>query len=211
MNSMAPILTALVLARKIRANEIDVDSLTAKHVQVKDSGDNVIADMGGNVNYPLMLGGSSPSNAKSYFNKAGDLFCNGGTFAGRLKLPFVVIVNYHTLVAGDGTSFILQGSMGDGELYLPANASFNGWLINVFAWPRLSRMDGLGVVSGHILCPKKATISDRIANLYFASRIEMDEAGGFMQFICVDKQWVLINESFHNATYTQSSNSNPDW
>ena len=211
MNSMAPILTALVLARKIRANEIDVDSLTAKHVQVKDSGDNVIADMGGNVNYPLLLGGSSPSNAKSYFNKAGDLFCNGGTFAGRLKLPFVVIVNYHTLVAGDGTSFILQGSMGDGELYLPANASFNGWLINVFAWPRLSRMDGLGVVSGHILCPKKATISDRIANLYFASRIEMDEAGGFMQFICVDKQWVLINESFHNATYTQSSNSNPDW
>lgn len=210
VNQFQPIVTPVLLAQAISADYIDVNSLVAKHVQVK-SGNNVIADMGGNANYPLMLGGTTTSAAKSYFDAAGNLFCNGGIFKGRLAFPFVTITNYHQLVSTDGTSFILQGVMGNGELNLPADSAFNGWLINVFSWPRLSKMDGYGVVSGHILCPEKATISGNLASLYFASSIQMDEAGGFMQFVCVNSQWVLINKQVHGIVYTQSSNPTPDW
>ena len=129
MNSMAPILTALVLARKIKADEIDVESiaanyafiasLVANHIQVKN-GNTLIADMGGDTNYPLFLGGPTAADAVTKVDKAGGITTSkinatGGSIdalaSQRLRNPFEGIFDSFTPIDKDNVySDVLGGS-----------------------------------------------------------------------------------------------------
>lgn len=124
---------------------------------------------------------------------------------GRILMPFTTISDdSHTLQTTDGTSFLLQGVMGEATLALPNAASFNGWLVNVYAGPVISKMDGIGVVIGRILVPAKTVVSGNYATQYYASRIELT-FGGFLQFMCVQGQWTLINAQGQGIAYTRAS------
>lgn len=114
INTLQPIVTPVLLADKIAANFIDVDELTAKHVQVKVN-NNVIADMGGDANYPLFLGAATAAASKTKVAADGELITSkikatGGTLNNltaeelttkRSRNPFGTITDSFTPIDDD--------------------------------------------------------------------------------------------------------------
>ena len=81
MSNMDPIVTPLVLAQQIDAEFIDVDSLVAKKLQVKDTNENTLL-YAGNPSYPLLCGSTIPSNATTKIDSDGKLYATGGEIGG---------------------------------------------------------------------------------------------------------------------------------
>lgn len=131
----------------------------------------------------------------------GTIYAKNGVFGGRLQLRFQEIATLHTLNASDSSSIWLRGN-GDGfdpELILPDDEAFDGWQLNVFGYPKVTKMDGMAAIVGKILCPKKAKEADD--SRYYASRIELPK-GGYLQ-LTYRGEWVLINDASSDATYIQ--------
>lgn len=128
-----------------------------------------------------------------------------GVFSGRLQMKFQQISNYHTLTLEDSSSIWLQGIMITAELNLPESDDFDGWMLSVFCYPRISKMDGDAVISGRIWCPHKTTGTPGSSlDLYYASQMFMSN-GGFVQLIYSKYSgcWILINESTSGIEYTR--------
>lgn len=130
----------------------------------------------------------------------GTIYAQNGVFGGRLQLGFQEIKNSHTLNINDSSSIWLYGEMDDAILTLPKDDAFDGWQLNVFAYPRISKMDGTAYVAGRILCPMKSTPE----SLYYASLISMTN-GGYLQFTYSKKkgEWILINDASSGSEYTE--------
>lgn len=126
----------------------------------------------------------------------GTIYSQNGVFGGRLQLRFQEIENEHTLTIGDSSSIWLRGVGQDAVLTLPENQAFDGWQLNVFAYPVISKSDGQPYIKGSILCPHKT--DDR---LYYASQIYLPN-GGYLQFTYRDG-WVLINDQSSGTEYTR--------
>lgn len=126
----------------------------------------------------------------------GTIYSQNGVFGGRLQLGFQEIENTHTLTIDDSSSIWLRGIAEDAILTLPENDAFDGWQLNVFAYPVISKMDGQPYIKGSILCPHKT--DDR---LYYASQIYLPN-GGYLQFTYRDG-WVLINDQSSGTEYTR--------
>lgn len=119
LNQFQPIVTPVVLAQVISADFIDVANLVAQHVQVKN-GNVVVADMGGDSTYPLFLGATTASNAKTKVKNDGELITSkinatGGLITEletkRLFNPFGTISDSFTPIDDDNVkSDILGGS-----------------------------------------------------------------------------------------------------
>ena len=130
----------------------------------------------------------------------GTVYARNGVFAGRLQLRFQEVENYHRLNLADSSSIWLYGSMNDAILELPEDDRFDGWMLNVFAYPPISKMDGKAYVIGDILCPHKSVAGD----FFYASQIYLPN-GGYLQFTysSIKREWVLINDQSNGAEYTK--------
>lgn len=126
----------------------------------------------------------------------GTIYSQNGVFGGRLQLGFQEIENTHTLTIDDSSSIWLRGIAEDAILTLPENDAFDGWQLNVFAYPVISKMDGQPYIKGSILCPHKT--DDR---LYYASQIYLPN-GGYLQ-LTYRGGWVLLNDQSSGTEYTR--------
>lgn len=140
---------------------------------------------------------------RGIFNDAiirGTVYAQNGVFGGRLQLKFQRVQNEHTLEMTDSSSMWLEGSMEDAVLYLPEDDAFDGWMLNVFAYPVISKMDGQPYVRGRILCPHKT----EAGSIYHASQIYLPN-GGHLQltYNIVKHEWVLLNDQSNGAEYTR--------
>jgi len=151
------------------------------------------AEMNEMANFVVTHGG------RAILNEAivrGTIYSQNGVFGGRLQLGFQEIENEHTLTIGDSSSIWLRGVGQDAVLTLPENDAFDGWQLNVFAYPVILKKDGEPYIKGSILCPHKTDDS-----LYYASQIYLPK-GGYLQFTYRDG-WVLINDQSAGAEYTR--------
>jgi hypothetical protein len=161
----------------------------------------------------------------------GTIYAKGGTFDGRLQMPFVNITNYPStgritsINIGNETyeryivpllpsySSHINASILYDQPYilgLPNSLDFDGWVLNVYCAPRISRMEEItGVVAidtstnditsqyyGHIF-------SSQIMNKDgFAQHLRaiMCPSGGTIQLVCVGGQWQVTNY-IHNIQY----------
>lgn len=140
---------------------------------------------------------------RGIFNDAiirGTVYAQNGVFGGRLQLKFQRVQNEHTLAMTDSSSMWLEGSMEDAVLNLPEDDAFDGWMLNVFAYPVISKMDGQPYVRGRILCPHKT----EAGSIYHASQIYLPN-GGHLQltYNIVKHEWVLLNDQSNGAEYTR--------
>ena len=133
----------------------------------------------------------------------GTIYARNGVFGGRLQLSFQTVTKDHTLSLSDSSSIFLIGILYDVILRLPEDAAFDGWMLNVFVYPRISKNDGNGIISGRIFCPAKTTIVSDLANLYWASEITPVK-GGFLQFTYYRGYgWILINDQSVDSIYAE--------
>ena len=179
--------------------------LTNMGFYLKDGNGNVVGGAQGSDSYIFWAGNDNPATAPFSVTKDGVLKATSGYFSGRLMLPFVDVTSDKTLASTDSSSLVIkvkETTSGVGHvLTLQNNTDFNGWILNVYIEPIVSRMQSAGVIDGSILIPEKATSS---VFKFFASRI-MPEYGGFFQFTCVAGQWVLINYNAAGVIFTQAT------
>lgn len=130
----------------------------------------------------------------------GSVYAQNGVFGGRLQLGFQEIKNAHTLGIEDSSSIWLYGEMDDPILTLPQNDAFDGWQLNVFAYPRISKMDGTASVAGRILCPMKSE-----PGVQYEAALITIENGGYLQFTYSKRvnRWILINDASNGSIYAK--------
>ena len=130
----------------------------------------------------------------------GTVYAQNGVFGGRLQLKFQRVQNDHVLSLTDSSSIWIEGAMEDAVLNLPEDDSFDGWMLNVFAYPVISKLDGQPYVRGRILCPHLSTAGD----IYHASQIYLPN-GGHLEFTynTIKHEWVLLNDQSNGAEYTR--------
>ena len=125
--------------------------------------------------------------------------------ADSLFLPFKRnLKNDITLTVDAPTNIILQGTMQDALLTLPdRDEAFNGMFLNVYFAPRISKMDGQGILLGRIRCPNKNTVfsGSSLIKEYFAKEI-YSELGGIVQLVNLQGTWTLLNGS-DSLIYTE--------
>lgn len=161
----------------------------------------------------------------------GYVYAKGGVFNGRLQLPFVNITNYPStgritsINIGNETyeryivpllpsysSHINASILYDTPyiLGLPNSLDFDGWVLNVYCAPRVTRTAEIaGIVAidantneitsqdgGHIFS-NQAVTSDGFA---IPLRAIMCPSGGMIQLVCVEGQWQVTNY-IHNIQY----------
>lgn len=153
-----------------------------------------LADM---VQFVVTHGGKAILNEGIF---RGTIYAQNGEFGGRLQLRFKEVSGEHTLTMADSSSIWLYGEEDDSVLTLPQNDAFDGWQLNVFAYPRISKMDGTASVAGRILCPMKSEPGAQ----YEASLITI-ENGGYLQFTYSKRvnRWILINDASNGSIYTK--------
>lgn len=100
METTNPIVTPLILAEKIKADFIDVDSLTAKKLTVRDDNETIVANIGDKTKYgeeqkeyPIYVGGSNPNTAVTKIDENGNIYATGGVI-GPLKVASDSFVIY---------------------------------------------------------------------------------------------------------------------
>jgi len=235
VNQFQPIVTPVLLAQAISADYIDVNSLVAKHVQVKN-GDTVVADMGGDTNYPLFLGSTLAANAKTKFDKNGNLFCNGGEFAGGLRIPFVAlgnsdltymyseVVNYgsshnttenHYQLKSTSAKFIdLTGQVSqysDGvHIHIPANSDLDGCRFSFLVpyFPFGYDWGGglhINVTSGGYICSDAINIENQAYIRTSLSTYRRPKNGGLIEVV------IRVNNSQSYAFITSGDIPNLPW
>ena len=119
---------------------------------------------------------------KVYANEGefnGVIYAQNGIFGGRLQMNFTRIKGGEFLLSDLSSSAIWmdRGNI-DTILVLPQDDGYDGWVLNVFAYPRMSKSEGSCFVRGSILYPtEQETVTD----------INLDE-GGFLAFTAVKSQ-----------------------
>lgn len=151
----------------------------------KEEANNAIAENGKTeANFVVTHGG------KVILNNArvrGDVYAQNGVFGGRLQMNFTRIRGGEFLLSDLSSSAIWmdRGNI-DTILVLPQDDIYDGWVLNVFAYPRMTKSEGSCFVRGSILYPnEQETVTD----------INLDE-GGFLAFTYSSQvsKWILTNE-----------------
>ena len=128
---------------------------------------------------------------KVYANEGvfnGDIYAQNGVFGGRLQMNFTRIRKGEFLLSDLSSSAIWMDRLGaiDTILVLPQDDTYDGWVLNVFAYPRMTKSEGSCFIRGSILYPtEQETVTD----------INLDE-GGFLSFTYSSQvsKWILTNE-----------------
>lgn len=186
------------------ADKEDAESVTESDVVAFLNGSDVARD---DEHGKLILAGGIPAatasgspdlkerakEAKTRIYEDGTLYSQSGVFGGAIQLSFQTIQRgkTHDYTIGDSSSIWLPVSATaiPTELYLPDNDVFDGILLNVFCYPRMTRNEAPSIVTGTILCPSHHDIeNNKIAEIGFPN-------GGFAQFTYskITHEWILIN------------------
>lgn len=157
----------------------------------------------------------------------GDIYAKGGYFSGRLQLPFTYISGAASngktfsyildetgyvwglvkLTKASPTSIYLDA---DGYtqkcLALPKDPAFDGWILNVYFRPCITKLDypnavvccnsgGAYTSDGFIYSPGS------VDSHKFATPVSaiIAKPGGLLQFVCTEGNWMLLN---HNSNFT---------
>ena len=116
-----------------------------------------------------------------------------GYFSGGVRMPFLRLTQDYTLTTQvPTTSIILNGTMDWARLTLPNSSDFNGWTLNIYSAPRISKMDGGGIIKGNLHLLDRNQKSGTYVHEYIATQITLDY-GGFLQVVNIDGSWYVIN------------------
>ena len=181
------------------ADNEDAESVTEADVVAFLNGSIVARD---DEHGKLILAGGIPSDnrdldvrakeAKTRIYEDGTIYAYQGIFAGATKMGFQQIRSgsTHTLSTSDSTSIYMPvGGNLSTELLLPDDDAFDGIILNVFAYPRMTKSEAPSMISGNILCPNQGE-----TGFYKASSIVF-EKGGIIQLIysTITQEWILMN------------------
>lgn len=161
----------------------------------------------------------------------GTIYAKGGTFDGRLQMPFVSILKYDS--TGDITSINIGNETYERYIVpllpsysshidasityehpyilgLPNSTVFDGWVLNVYCAPRVTRTSevtgvfAIDSTTNKILAANEGCIysSQVTTNDGFALplRAVMCPSGGVIELVCVEGQWQVTNY-IHNIQY----------
>ena len=151
--------------------------------------------MAGMAKYAVTHGGRVMANDGIF---RGTVYAQNGVFGGAVQMSFMTLAKgeSHVYSKADSSSVWMPAGIAsqNTELVLEADDMFDGIVLNVFCYPRKSRMDAAVMVSGKILCPSKTETDGSLYRLYYASAIHF-EKGGFAQFTYskFTHEWILIN------------------
>lgn len=138
----------------------------------------------------------------------GTVYAQNGVFGGAVQMSFMTLAQgeSHVYSKADSSSVWMPAGIAsqNTELVLEADDMFDGIVLNVFCYPRISRIDAAAMVSGKILCPSKTETDGSLYRLYYASAIYF-EKGGFAQFTYskFTHEWILINCQASEVVYVE--------
>lgn len=161
--------------------------------------------MAGMAKYAVTHGGRVIANDGIF---RGTVYAQNGVFGGAVQMSFMTLAQgeSHVYSKTDSSSVWMPAGIAsqNTELVLEADDKFDGILLNVFCYPRISRMDAAAMVSGKILCPSKTETDGSLNRLYYASAIYF-EKGGFAQFTYskFTHEWILINCQASEVVYVE--------
>ncbi len=154
--------------------------------QIKHTSGKVILDADGSANFnnkfKIFPDGSINSNENFKVSAEGLMNSKGGVFEGRLQLPFKECLG-GTFNINTGSALLLKGS-----LTLPNNASYNGYMLEIWGNPMISKMDSPAYLLGSIKCPHRYNGT----SMFVATEIYLPK-GGYVKLTCVGAQWVIID------------------
>lgn len=131
----------------------------------------------------------------------GTVYSKGGFFGGRLQMPFEDVTEvcqdsgngvYRLTTASSSHIYLSRPKTTTDEsrtLYLPNDAAFDGWILDVYCLPMISKMDGVIYVGGDGI---ESPI--RVASGGFQTLTNILAEGGYMRFVNKDGKWLWLNE-----------------
>ena len=131
----------------------------------------------------------------------GTVYSKGGFFGGRLQMPFEDVTEvcqdsgngvYRLTTASSSHIYLSRPKTTTDEsrtLYLPNDAAFDGWILDVYCLPMISKMDGVIYVGGDGI---ESPI--RVASGGFQTLTNILAEGGYMRFVNKDGRWLWLNE-----------------
>lgn len=131
----------------------------------------------------------------------GTVYSKGGFFGGRLQMPFEDVTEvcqdngngvYRLTTASSSHIYLSRPSTITDEsrtLYLPNDAAFDGWILDVYCLPKIGRLDGVVYVKGDGI---ESPI--RVASGGFQTLTSILAEGGYMRFVNKDGKWLWLNE-----------------
>lgn len=161
--------------------------------------------MAGMAKYAVTHGGRVMANDGIF---RGTVYAQNGVFGGAVQMSFMTVgqATSHVYSKEDSSSVWLPaGVMSQStELILEPDDMFDGIVLNVFCYPRITRNDAAAMVSGKILCPSKTETDGSFYRLYYASEIHF-EKGGFAQFTYskFTHEWILINCQASDVSFVE--------
>ena len=205
MNSLGPLVTALILTAAIKAEFIDVADLASNSAFIQD----LLANN-------AFIQNLASNNA--FINNLQVKHLNGadGTFTGAVRFPFRAVyeltgwTNYtsqrYALSSPTGTPNVTaEASMGDTYLDLPSQSEgqYNGFMLTVIVFPRVTKI-GDGTII--IRCPQGSIFTPKYYDIYGMKAIKKisTSQGGVIQLICVGAIWYVTNEQLISPTYSES-------
>ena len=138
----------------------------------------------------------------------GTVYAQNGVFGGTVQMSFMTLAQSesHVYSKVDSSSVWMPAGIASQstELILEPDDMFDGIVLNVFCYPRTTKMDAAAKVSGKILCPSKTETDGSFYRLYYASSI-IFEKGGFAQFTYskFTHEWILINCQASEVVYVE--------
>lgn len=131
----------------------------------------------------------------------GTVYSKGGFFGGRLQMPFEDVTEvcqdsgngvYRLTTASSSHIYLSRPNTTTDEsrtLYLPNDAAFDGWILDVYCLPKIGRLDGVIYVGGDGI---ESPI--RVASGGFQTLTNILAEGGYMRFVNKDGKWLWLNE-----------------
>ena len=132
MNTQQPIYTALLLTKKIVADYIDVDTLVAKYLKVKNN--NTVVAYIGDSDYPIMVGSENASTAVTKIAKDGTLTTTKLVASGSFESS-IIAEEYHgnVQITGGAMTYNVSGNGYGGTAVIGYRSSSDRALISAYA------------------------------------------------------------------------------
>lgn len=176
MQNMNPFVTSLLLAGKIKANLIDVDDLFAQHIEANDMV----------LNEGCVLNGRMQMPFKDMYDTCYLAYSSNG------------VEKYQLLKSSSSNIILTPGDYSTNvHLQLIGLSDYNGWVLNIYVNPRISKDDGPVYISSPqsiVLLDSSKINSSGFYDYETVSELDVSK-GGFFKFTCINNQWKCFYRS----------------
>lgn len=223
VNSLKPLVSPLILAGKIVADYIDVDTLNVKKLTVYNASNAIIAKMGDmgdymvdgvSAKYPFWIGGATPATAVTRIDSTGKLTTSNIVATGSFESS-VEEEEYHgnVKITGGAMVYNVSGNGYGGTAIIGYRSSSDRACISVYATqedPALyvehtGGSEALRVGKGHIGIAANAGIE-----LYDSSSYIESIAGLYLGFK-TPKHRIYSSTTIHTDSYSNSEHTIITW